>query len=194
MDLYDQLDTEFCTPAYLQKGVKYPTQCKVSCWLPVDSHLADAALVAVRVFNAFWWLLQGPTYKFVVSGGYCYIVTETKAVTCVKPTVTLKASPGVCSLKHTTPTTVFVSFRFSSLCMSPSTTLCQCHCYDIIVCIVCTACMPSAHIRTGQPSRTCPATVPSYLQCKARSANTKGLAHQTRTLTRPSLFDAGQRV
>ena len=33
MDLYDELDAEFCSPAYLQKGVKYPTQCEVSSWL-----------------------------------------------------------------------------------------------------------------------------------------------------------------
>lgn len=59
--------------------------------------------------------LQGPTYTFEVSGGYCYIVTETKAVTCVKPTVTLNMDPGVCSLKYTTPTTVFVSH--SGLCL-----------------------------------------------------------------------------
>ena len=60
-------------------------------------------------------MVQGPTYNFEINGGYCYIVTETKAVTCVKPTVTLNMDPGVCSLKYTTPTTVFVSFSSPSL-------------------------------------------------------------------------------
>lgn len=29
MELYDKLDAEFCNPAYLQKGVKYPSECTV---------------------------------------------------------------------------------------------------------------------------------------------------------------------
>ena len=29
MNLYEELEAEFCTPAYLQKGVKYPTECEV---------------------------------------------------------------------------------------------------------------------------------------------------------------------
>lgn len=29
MELSEELEAEFCTPAYLQKGVKYPTQCEV---------------------------------------------------------------------------------------------------------------------------------------------------------------------
>ena len=63
--------------------------------------------------------MQGPTYTFDISGGYCYIVTETKAVTCVKPTVTLNMDPGVCSLKYTTPTTVFVSYCAAPLAAAP---------------------------------------------------------------------------
>ena len=29
LQLADELEAEFCTPAYLQKGVKYPTECEV---------------------------------------------------------------------------------------------------------------------------------------------------------------------
>ena len=29
MELSEELEAEFCKPAYLQKGVKYPTQCEV---------------------------------------------------------------------------------------------------------------------------------------------------------------------
>ena len=52
---------------------------------------------------------QGPKYVFTISGGYCYIVTDTKAVTCIKPQVTLKQVVGTCTLKYTSPTTTFVS-------------------------------------------------------------------------------------
>ena len=29
LELSEELEAEFCKPAYLQKGVKYPTQCEV---------------------------------------------------------------------------------------------------------------------------------------------------------------------
>lgn len=77
LQLADELEAEFCTPAYLQKGVKYPTEC------------------------------EGPQFVFTISGGYCTIDDDTQAVTCVKPQVTLDKVAGTCTLKYTSPTTVF---------------------------------------------------------------------------------------
>jgi uncharacterized membrane-anchored protein len=59
-------------------------------------------------------VLQGPEYIFTISGGYCYIDKDTKAVTCVKPQVILEKVAGTCTLKYTSPTTTFVS-HFSTL-------------------------------------------------------------------------------
>ena len=59
-------------------------------------------------------MLQGPEYIFTISGGYCFIDKDTKAVTCVKPQVILEKVAGTCTLKHTSPTTTFVS-RSSTL-------------------------------------------------------------------------------
>ncbi|KAL3145908.1 hypothetical protein ABBQ38_015276 [Trebouxia sp. C0009 RCD-2024] len=77
MELSDQLEAEFCKPAYLQKGVKNPTEC------------------------------EGPEYTFTISGGYCTLDKDTKSVTCVKPEVTLEKTAGTCTLKYTSPTTAF---------------------------------------------------------------------------------------
>ncbi len=30
LQLADELEAEFCTPPYIQKGVNYPTECEVS--------------------------------------------------------------------------------------------------------------------------------------------------------------------
>ncbi|DBA80641.1 TPA: hypothetical protein ACH3X1_007888 [Trebouxia sp. C0004] len=79
LQLADELEAEFCTPPYIQKGVKYPTEC------------------------------EGPEYIFTISGGYCFIDKETKAVTCIKPQVILEKVAGTCTLKYTSPTTTFVS-------------------------------------------------------------------------------------
>ncbi|KAL0038010.1 hypothetical protein WJX79_009552 [Trebouxia sp. C0005] len=77
LQLADELEAEFCMPPYIQKGVNYPTEC------------------------------EGPEYIFTISGGYCYIDKDTKAVTCVKPQVILEKVAGTCTLKYTSPTTTF---------------------------------------------------------------------------------------
>ena len=171
MQLYEKLDEEFCTPAYLQKGVKYLTECEVGQHSTQRQHRAsqhhmhdpvhhlgfsfssllgtwglDVILVlsfesschmlifgvgvsfcCVKSLSATnkstctvlpyvdrklgpFALMQGPKYTFTISGGYCYIDKDTKSVTCVKPEVTLEKTAGTCTLKYTSPTTVFVSF------------------------------------------------------------------------------------
>lgn len=77
LQLADELEAEFCTPPFIQKGVNYPTEC------------------------------EGPEYIFTISGGYCFIDKDTKAVTCVKPQVILEKVAGTCTLKYTSPTTTF---------------------------------------------------------------------------------------
>ena len=68
---------------------------------------ADEALL--RQVAQTFPCVQGPEYKFIISGGFCTLDKDTKSVTCVKPEVTLEKTAGTCTLKHTSPTTVFVS-------------------------------------------------------------------------------------
>lgn len=58
---------------------------------------------------------QGPEYTFTISGGYCTLDKDTKAVTCVKPEVTLEKTAGTCTLKYTSPTTAFVSLLLTNI-------------------------------------------------------------------------------
>lgn len=60
MELYDKLDAEFCTPAYLQKGVKYPSKCSVRYWalkqpicIHVTTHVLTLAITLVLLPATF---------------------------------------------------------------------------------------------------------------------------------------------
>lgn len=69
MELSDKLEKEFCTPAYLQKGVKYPTECEVGIadqptLAPQLCQGADCTSLQTVCFVHYTWCRQHWTHCY----------------------------------------------------------------------------------------------------------------------------------